>query len=374
MTADHFGAHVAADGFSAPCRVAMALATSLYGFLGLWLSFSLTREHFPEKWAFLSTIGIWGASSLPVYMYFNPSWSHAHSVFAVVLFLWYWHRNRARRRPHQWRLLGLLSGLMVDVYYPNGVFLLIPLMEAVSNYAREWNPLHDRLRRTKSLLFSHALYVVTFIVGLLPTLVSRLIIFGSALKTGYFSARSWKWSSPALWAVLWSSDHGLLSWTPIVILALAGLGLFYRKDRSFGVKLIVCAFAFYLLIAFYPDWDGLASFGNRFFISMTPLFILGLAASFDWLTRVWNQRRATAAATALIGLLILWNFGMMYQWGVHLIPARVPISWRQAVYNQFAVVPGSAYRNLEDYLTRRGRLIQRIEDEDIKQLKSQHPN
>ena len=34
---------------------------------------------------------------LPVYMYFNPSWSHAHSAFIVALFVWYWDRTRTTR-------------------------------------------------------------------------------------------------------------------------------------------------------------------------------------------------------------------------------------------------------------------------------------
>ncbi|MGA9481093.1 MAG: hypothetical protein WBV48_04125, partial [Candidatus Acidiferrales bacterium] len=117
LVCDHFGAHIAADGFSAPYVTTMALATALYGFLGLWLSFVVARNYFAERWAFLATIGIWWASSLPVYMYFNPSWSHAHSAFAAALFLWYWNRTRGARTISQWILLGLLSGLIVDVYY-----------------------------------------------------------------------------------------------------------------------------------------------------------------------------------------------------------------------------------------------------------------
>jgi Dolichyl-phosphate-mannose-protein mannosyltransferase len=371
VAADHFGAHIPADGFSAPYRIAMALATSLYGFLGLWLSFLLAREYFAEKWAFLATIGIWGASSLPVYMYFNPSWSHAHSAFAVALFVWYWHRTRGRRSLTQWVFLGLISGLMVDVYYPNGIFLLIPLIEAISEYAKVWNSFDDPSARITRLFSSHLIYAATFVFGLLPTLISRRIIFGSITRTGYMPARTWIWNSPALWSVLWSSDHGLLSWTPILILALFGLLLFRRTDRSFASKLIVCTVAFYLLIAFYPDWDGLSSFGSRFFISLTPLFVLGLAAFFEWLTHTWNERRARIVAATSTVFFVLWNLGMMYQWGTHLIPPRGPISWRGVVYNQFAVVPGQAAQTFEKYLLRRSQLMQHIEDEDTQQLKSQ---
>ena len=104
------------------------LGTALYGFLALLMSFGLARRYVPERWAFLATLGIWFASSLPVYMYFNPSWSHAHSAFTVALFLWYWDRTRAARTWLQWVILGAIGGLMMDVYYVSGVLLFIPLL------------------------------------------------------------------------------------------------------------------------------------------------------------------------------------------------------------------------------------------------------
>jgi len=36
----------------------MALATALYGFLGLWLSFRLACRYVEERWAMLATLGI----------------------------------------------------------------------------------------------------------------------------------------------------------------------------------------------------------------------------------------------------------------------------------------------------------------------------
>ncbi len=105
------------------------LAATFCGFLALWFSFQLAKKYVPEKWAFLSTLGIWFASSLPVYMYFNPSWSHAQSAFTAALFLWYWDRTRPERAWTQWVILGLMAGLMMDVYYVNGILLLIRLLQ-----------------------------------------------------------------------------------------------------------------------------------------------------------------------------------------------------------------------------------------------------
>jgi hypothetical protein len=373
LLCDRLGAHVAADGFSTPYVVAMAFATACYGFLGLLLSFRIAQKYFEQRWAFLATIGIWWASSLPVYMYFNPSWSHAHSAFAVALFLWYWQRTRGSRSIPQWIVLGLLSGLIVDVYYPNGALLMIPLLEGIAAYWEDIkSPVYAGAAMAR-LFVRHLIYLSAFFVALLPTFVSRTIIFGSALHTGYAPVGGWAWASPAFWNVLFSSDHGMLSWTPILILALIGLLLFWRADKQFATYAIFAFLLFYIVVSVHPDWDGMSSFGNRFFVSLTPLFILGLAAFFHWLAQVWPERRASVAAAAVTTLLIMWNLGLVFQWGTHLIPARGPISWRDAAYNQVAVVPVEATRTLETYLTRRKQLMRRIEQQDVEHLKSGQP-
>ncbi len=373
LLCDRFGAHIAADGFSTPYVVTMAFATAFYGFLGLWLSFTLARKYFAERWAFLATIGIWWASSLPVYMYFNPSWSHAHSAFAVALFLWYWNRTRGERTIVQWILLGLLSGFIVDVYYPNGALLVIPLLEGIVGYWDDFkSPAYGGAAMAR-LFFRHLIYVSAFVMALLPTMITRQIIFGSSTHTGYAPVGGWAWKSPAFFNVLFSSDHGMLSWTPILILALIGLLLFRRTDETFGTYAIVAFLLFYFVVSVHPDWDGMSSFGNRFFVSLTPLFILGLAAFFDCLAGVWREQRAAIAATVVTALLIVWNLGLVFQWGVHLIPARGPISWRDAAYNQVAVVPVEATHTLKSYLTRRKQLMHHIEEEDVQHIKSGQP-
>ncbi|MGB8475419.1 MAG: glycosyltransferase family 39 protein, partial [Candidatus Acidiferrum sp.] len=135
LIARALGSAIPADGFSTPYRIAMALGTAIYGFLGLLISFRLARKYVDERWAFLATLAIWGASSLPVYMYFNPSWSHALSAFVVALFLWYWEKTRGSRTLRQWILLGAISGLMLDVYYANVMLFVVVLLEALREYA-----------------------------------------------------------------------------------------------------------------------------------------------------------------------------------------------------------------------------------------------
>ena len=411
LLARTLGSQVAADGFSAPYRVAMALGTALYGFLGLLFAARLARYYVEERWAFLATIAIWWSTSLPVYMYFNPSWSHAHSAFAVALFLWYWHETRRQRTTRQWCILALIAGLMLNVYYANVTILVVILVEAVRQYLaafRDASPaIAQRVRTDASrrelthtneslvdpsradvavgtstasretaafggvaqLFMNHLLFSLIVILCLLPTFISRYVIYGSALESGYIPLSHWAWRSPYFLAVLFSSDHGLLVWTPVVILAAIGLLAFWWHEPSVENPILASVLAFYLLIACYPDWDGISSYGNRFFISLTAPFILGLSVLFDRAARWFRSSRAAlATAWSVVACLIVWNMAFVFQWGTHLVPARGPIVWSEMLHNQFFVVPREISGKVQTYLFHRASLMRQIEQRDIQEM------
>jgi hypothetical protein len=154
------------------------------------------------------------------------------------------------------------------------------------------------------------------------------------------------------------------------MLAVIGVGLLARRDRNLAVAFGAVLLLYLYAIGCYQDWDGLASYGNRFFVSLTPIFAIGLASFFDWLESAMHSRRVAWMAGMATGVLVILNFGLIFQWGVHLIPARGPISWRKAAYNQVAVVPGMATSILKGYITGRSQLMKHIEEEDVRQLES----
>jgi hypothetical protein len=363
------GSEVSANGFSGPYRYAMALSTGLYGFLALLISFRLARKYFGPVWSFVATIAIWWASSLPVYMYFNPSWSHAHSAFMVALFLWYWDATREGRNLAQWLLLGVIVGLMLDVYYPNLMVVSVLAVEGVWQYVKILRSERPSSPDLPELLTQHLLFGFMVVVAMIPTFVSRWIVYGGPFETGYVSIRDFLWRSPVFRPVLFSSNHGLLSWTPLLGLAILGLFFFALRLPKVGIPFFTGVVTFYLFISFYPDWAGISSYGNRFFISLTPLFIFGLAYLLERVAKHFFQpRTALVVSSGVLACFVLWNLGFIYQWGTHLVPARGPISFRQAAYNQFYVVPGQLTSHLHSYFFRRSDLMRQIEQRDIEQL------
>ena len=375
----------------------MAFATAFYAFLGLLLSFRLARQYVEERWAFLATLAIWWASSLPVYMYFNPSWSHAHSAFVVAVFLWYWHQTRSSRSLQQWFILALITGLMLNVYYPNAMVLAVLVIEAARGYYLAFRPPPAEASaiadsdhvgkvgtvfqpaeasakagptlRVGDLLLRHSLFAVVLLTCLLPTLITRYLIYGGAFESGYTPLSQWLWFSPVFLKVLFSSNHGLIAWTPVLFFSITGLFIFWRWQRRAGTPFLAAFLAFYLFISCYPDWAGISSYGNRFFVSLTPLFILGLAVFLDRTAQLFRSRRsALVSACALLAVFTFWNAGLMFQWGSHLIPARGAVSYSEIVRNQFLVVPRELSVTLQRYLFKRKALMQQIEDRDLKQL------
>jgi hypothetical protein len=376
LIARALGSSIPADGFSAPYRYAMALGTGIYGFLALLLSLRLTRNFVHPTWAFLATLAIWWGSSLPVYMYFNPSWSHAHSAFAVSLFLWYWLRTREHRSLTQWVILGLIVGLMLNVYYANLMIVSVLLVEALFQYRDAFHRANSsngiEAPALSQLFVRHLLFGVVVCLTMLPTFLSRYIVYGGPFETGYLSVRDFLWHSPVMLQVLFSSDHGLFSWTPLLLLSFLGLIFFTWRVPRIGLPFMAALISFYLFFSFYPDWDGISSFGNRFFVSLTPFFIFGLAVTLERFAALFRTPRlATAAASVALSCFVLWNLGLIYQWGTHLVPARGPVSFRRAAYNQVAVVPRQLSSHVASYFLRRSELMRELEEEDREQQQRQ---
>lgn len=345
------GWQIPADGHSWPYLAAMTGATALYGFAGLCLSFAVARKCVHECWAFWATVGIWFATSVPIYIYLLPSWSHAHSIFATALFLWFWLRTRGHRTARQWLMLGLLSGLMIDVYQLNVVFLLVLAYEAIAIYLEIWSQSIGRAEKLATQFRLHGLCALGGFLGLLPTFIARQIVFGNPFSVGPYALSGWNWTSPVFLQVLFNTSHGLVPFTPILVLAFAGMFCLRRLDRSFGTICLLVTLVFYYFVSSFSWWYGAVGYGNRFFVSLTPIFILGLASLFAWAARFWpDVRSASLRVIPVTMLFVIWNLGFVYQWQTHLLPRYGDVDWQDIVFNQFRVVPRQALHDLGEML------------------------
>jgi hypothetical protein len=150
--------------------------------------------------------------------------------------------------------------------------------------------------------------------------MSQYILNAWRAAMGYAFA----FTTPKILQVLLSSWHGLLAWTPLVLFCLAGLPFLYRRSRALGIAFIIAFLLQLTFISTWRDWQGGAAFGNRYFISCTMIFTLGLAALIDRL-----QQRIRLAWMGLFGgVWVVWNYLLLYQYGTGMIPRSGPVSWK----------------------------------------------
>lgn len=298
------GLPVALDGYTYLEEAAVCLGSLLYGCLGIWLIYDLLKRRFTPQQALLATLGSISGTFLIYYLIFEPSMSHACSLFAAS---WFFHLSLEQRakKPSGW-LLGLAAGLMVLVRWQNlvlGVACLPGLLQA-----RDWK----RLAQTG----------LTALLVFLPQMLFWHIHLGSWLTIPQ-GQHFMDWAHPALIQVLFTLQHGLLSWTPLVALCLLGLGLYARRART---EALICWLAFglmwYVNAAVTIDIGGGAAFGMRRFDSCGPIFALGLAALIQACWRsAWQHRLLALALLLLIG----WNGLFIMQYRLHFIDPIAPI-------------------------------------------------
>ncbi len=300
-------------GFGYPYFTAVATVTAVGGFAGVVFVFRLLREYFDERAALPATLLVWLATFHVWYMIFEPSMSHAFAMASVSGLLLLAHRGNGGARS--FFLAGAASGLVALVRWQNVVFVAAALAVSLAKHERP---------KPRDLLLG----ALGFLVVFSPQLLYWKLIYGSFLLVpqggGYVDL-----GSPRIEEVLLSSRHGLLSWTPVVWLALAGLPRFVRRAPAFGGALVVSTLLALYVNASVLDWWAGASFGSRRFDGALPFFALGLAASVEWLLpRV--ERRPMAAVSFLLAPFVFWNFLLMAVYFEGAIPPDGPTSFRKA--------------------------------------------
>jgi hypothetical protein len=343
------GAEVAADGMSWPYVAAVCGASALYGFLGLLLVHDtlVRRGGFAEGVATLTVLALWLGTPVLYYMTLAPAFAHTSSLFAVSLLIGLWLRARAlgdAARGRDFALVGLAGGLCMLVREQDGLFLAIPALWLAYDAARS--------RAWARALARAAVLTATALVTLLPQLLAYRALTGRFGPSRLVTRKVSYWS-PHFFEVLFDPAHGLYAWSPLLLLATAGLvlALWQRRDA------VTALFAVGLLLQVWingalESWTQAGAFGSRRFVAATPLFAWGLAA----LVVAARPRLGRVPVAAALAVFVWWNVSLMVQFGLKLMD-RQRLEWPTVAVNQFTEVPSRLGRVAVLFFTDRERLV-----------------
>jgi hypothetical protein len=322
-----FGAGHSLAGYFNPYQRAVGLGSLVYGYAGLILGYRILIQYFSRWLAAAATIAVTCGSFVIWYLVVDNSMSHAVSMFAVTLFIYYWHQTRGDTSVRRWALLGAAAGLMSLVRWQNVLFVVFPAAEALGHLVprlshRGGGRIEDMAGGPPAVA-AYAAFAAGWILVFSPQLYFWKVVRGGwlAMPAGAHGAQ---WTSPALGDALFSPDRGLFSWTPLLLLAVLGLIPFARRHPQLGA-LLFAALVLQIYINATVEWFG-HGFGARRFANCMLIFAIGLAALLRWM-----KQRPALAPVLVVGALVVLNGFFMLGMQSALLPPSGAIRFQEMV-------------------------------------------
>lgn len=350
------GADIALDGYSPPYIWAITFGSAFYALAGLLLAYRLSRALVGPAPAFWATLTIWLATPVIFYSHLAPGYSHAASLFTISLLLFFWWRWRDEMTWLRWGALGVVGGLAAMVREQDALFLAVPAVYAALGLAKraergekgagQWRlaPVGELARVVAGVIVMGVVAVATFA----PQLIAYRLLNGGGQPNSDVTGKL-SLVPPYLLNTVFSPYHGLLFWSPIVLVALVGLALLARRHPRLALALLVGFALTWYINGAIKTWNTAGSFGARRFLNCTPIFVVGLAYAYDLL---WRSR--AVALRVLVPVLslavIAWNGGLIVQFVLEYM-SRVRMEWPLVLQNQLRLpgeLPGIIHRLLTD--------------------------
>jgi hypothetical protein len=386
------GSEVPADGFSRPYIAAATYGSALYGFLAVLLSAVAIRRVVGGGVA--AVIAAWLGTPLLFYMYVAPPFSHACSAFGVALFTYVWLRVRDTWPARGMIALGAAAALMAMVREQDAFFVAGPAVDVLwsrVSQARGARREAGGRRFEAGTWIGVAGAVVAFVAAFTPQAVTYWILNGH-LGPHASVGRKMNWIAPHSLQVLFSPEHGFFVWTPLALMAIAGLvylclppkggsyktpdgggsyktpdggGSYktpdgggnatspvasaFRRKKRVGVCLLLMVALQIYIGGSVESWTVAGAFGQRRFIALTTAMVIGYAAAWSAVQGSSGLRRRLF--TGLTVIAVYWNLAMIAEFSTGLMDRQRLEPGRNA-YDAFVTLPRQApslvYRYLFD--------------------------
>lgn len=283
------------------------------------------RREFGAPIAAITSILLVAATTLAWYVVFEPSMTHAVSfgVVAIALVLaerWLVDAAPTRRQS---LFLGAWYSLVIVVRPEDGVFAVFPLAALLCSRPCRALDTGGRLRIAAAMIVG-ALPLIALQVGAAAWLMSTSRFTLAGGEEGYLNFLASRWSD-----VLFSSRHGLFSWTPFVWIALVGTVAYARRRPLWAIPALIAFIALTWTNGSAHDWAGGWAFGGRRFTSVLAAFAPGVAVAI-----AAAYRRPLLVIAPCVAAIVGWNALLMTQYQRGLLPRDEAVSFDAMVRQQ----------------------------------------
>ena len=139
--------------------------------------------------------------------------------------------------------------------------------------------------------------------------------FGDCFSSGY---TQWRQEAnffsgslaEGLWGNLTAPDKSIFVYYPLVLLALGGWCLFWRRWRVESCLILACFVSLLLAVSKVTNWGGHWCYGPRYLIAGLPLVSLPAVVAFD---ELWQRRKRWVVKVAMVLIALILGVSVWMQ-------------------------------------------------------------
>jgi hypothetical protein len=266
---------VRSDGYNFIYQLTVGFVSVSFMLIGLLLLYHTLTKSFSR---FISIAAVTTTALATHALYYgslDPVNSHALSFGIVCILVSFLY---TKPRPHP-IIIGLFLGILTTIRIQNAIFLILFLPK----------------NSVKHIL----LIIIGMILPVSLQMYLWAMLYGKVVIPYMTLGLTMNYLRPQILSVLFSSNNGLLFWTPSIALGLGGLLL----EKKYRLYVVLFCIQLYIIASWHYWWQG-ASVSGRMFISLLPLITFGFATLYK---NLQEQSWKPIHFTLLIGFFTLFN-------------------------------------------------------------------
>lgn len=301
------------NGFSTAFADCTRWGIVLYGFIGLWFLRKFLLHFFSELITAITLFACFFCSMYYMYIYVQGEIAHGYLTVLFSLFLYCtlrWHQNPSRFYSV---CLGVILAV-VTIIRVTEIYIVF--------FFIFWNVKTSADIKAKALLLlanvKHLIWIPLLgFVFWVPQLLFWKRYLGAYITNPYIN-EPFFWSDPQILNILFSYRKGLITYTPLYLLAFAGVFFIPKRfplsKYLFVAVLVLTTYVF----SCWWDWCYGGGFGSRPFCQQIAFLSIALASVLDFVfLRVPFLRLKNWLSAATLVFLFsccFFNFSLAYQY------------------------------------------------------------
>jgi len=304
------------DGYTGTNGFMIIFGAMIYCFLALLMLFRMLKSRFGSMVSIATVLILFYATNLIYYTLGNAAMSHVYTFFLITLFVY--------RTPFFYEKPSLLNilwlavplAIIILIRQTNGIIAIYLLMHGITT----WKSFRQRVVFWLQHWYLVLLTIAVIFVAFIPQLVYWHLITGKWYIYAYgynkLADETFRyWNNPKIGEVLAGPVSGLLTYTPVMLLALFGMVRMFVKKQAGSVGIILVFIAALYIISSWWCYTYDCGFGHRAFIDFYGMLAIPMAFS---LSAIVRQRQIYVKLLTTMVLIFLMylnvRLSMMYNY------------------------------------------------------------